>query len=256
MTAVDPLHVLPFGVYAPSHVTSEITATSSTTSTAAAILNCTVDVVNYATSEAKFAVTTTVVDQKSGAVVVTKSSEAMTLAANSNTTYECGGMSIAEATLWSIEDPHLYTLVTEVTNTAGDDGPDVVNTTFGVRKAVFDADKGFFLNDKSVKIKGTCQHQDFAGVGVAVPDVLQEYRVKALKGIGGNGWRTAHNCPTEALLDTTDKLGMVVWDENHRNGQPDEMEILIRRDRNHPSVVIWSLCNGTLAPPHLGSLVL
>lgn len=83
-------------------------------------------------------------------------------------------------------------------------------------------------------------------MGVAIPDVLQEYRVRAHQAIGGNGWRTAHNCPTEALLDATDKLGMLVWDENHRNGQPDEMEILIRRDRNHPSVVIWSLCNEKL----------
>ena len=71
---------------------------------------------------------------------------------------------------------------------------DHVNTTFGVRTATFDAEKGFSLNGKSVKIKGTCQHQDFAGVGVAVPDILQEYRVKSLKAIGGNGWRYVAIC--------------------------------------------------------------
>ena len=81
---------------------------------------------------------------------------------------------------------------------------------------------------------------------MAVPDHLQWHRVWRQKQYGSNGWRTAHNPPTPALLDACDELGFVVWDENHRNGQYDQIPYLIKRDRNHPSVVIWSICNEVL----------
>ena len=84
---------------------------------------------------------------------------------------------------------------------------DSVNTTFGVRRAVFDPDHGFLLNELPTKILGACNHQDFAGVGVAVPDALQPFRVNKMKAAGINGWRTAHNPPTPAVLDATDRLG-------------------------------------------------
>lgn len=83
-------------------------------------------------------------------------------------------------------------------------------------------------------------------MGVAFPDALQHHRVAKLKQMGVNGWRTAHNPPTPGLLDAMDELGMVCWDENHRNGQEDQVPLLILRDRNHPSVVIWSICNEVL----------
>ena len=88
--------------------------------------------------------------------------------------------------------------------------------------------------------------QDFAGLGVAVPDVLQLYRISQLKAMGMNAWRTAHNAPNTGLLDAADRLGFLVWDENHRNGQNDELARLVQRDRNHPSVIIWSVCNEML----------
>jgi hypothetical protein len=72
---------------------------------------------------------------------------------------------------------------------------------------------------------------------------LQWHRIAQLKGIGANGWRTAHNPPTPSLLDAMDELGMVCWDENHRNGQFDQVPLLVRRDRNHPSVIFYSFCN-------------
>jgi len=89
-------------------------------------------------------------------------------------------------------------------------------------------------------------HQDFAAVGVAVPDNLQVHRVRKMKELGANAWRTAHNPPSVALLDAADHEGMLVWDENHHNGLDTEMEALVLRDRNHPSVIIWSLCNEAL----------
>ena len=94
---------------------------------------------------------------------------------------------------------------------------DSLSTTFGFRKIEFTADKGFLINGIPTKIRGLANHQDFAGVGVAVPDSLQKFRVGKLKEMGANGWRTAHNPPTPALLDECDKQGMLVWDENHRN---------------------------------------
>lgn len=109
---------------------------------------------------------------------------------------------------------------------------DTTSDTFGVRKLWWDADTGFYLNDVSTKIQGFANHQDFGPLGVAVPDDLQLYRVAQLKQMGANGWRTAHNPPTEALLEATDILGMLVWDENHRlraDGQWwEDLEMLIR----------------------------
>ena len=124
---------------------------------------------------------------------------------------------------------------------------DRVETTFGIRTLRFDAEKGFFLNGKPVKIKGMCNHQDHAGVGEALPDRLQAYRIERLKGMGTNGCRTSHNAPTPEFLDACDRMGMLVMDETRTMSSNEEglseLERLIKRDRNHPSVVIWSLGN-------------
>jgi beta-galactosidase len=157
--------------------------------------------------------------------------------------------------LWSIETPQLY----QVRTTVLQDGKavDETRTTFGVRTIRFDANKGFFLNGKHVEIYGTASHQDFAGVGIAVPDSLQAWRVAQLKKYGCNAWRTAHNPPSEALLDACDRLGMLVMDENRHLGDAytnhspkgtpandlSDLATMIRRDRNHPSIIMWSMCN-------------
>ena len=107
--------------------------------------------------------------------------------------------------------------------------------------------RGFLLNGKPVKIKGTCNHQDHAGVGEAIPDRIQAYRLERLKWMGSNGCRTSHNPPTPEFLDACDRMGMLVMDETRMmSSNPEgmsELERLIKRDRNHPSVVIWSLGN-------------
>ena len=90
---------------------------------------------------------------------------------------------------------------------------DRYETRFGIRTLRFDADQGFFLNGKPVKIKGTCNHQDHAGVGVALPDAMQYFRVRKLQEMGCNALRTSHNPPTPELLDACDELGMLVLDE-------------------------------------------
>jgi beta-galactosidase len=147
--------------------------------------------------------------------------------------------------LWSLETPHLYTWRTTVLQ----DGREVdrLDTPFGIRAIRFDPDKGFFLNNKPVKIRGTCNHQDHAGVGVALPDRLQAFRVERLKEMGCNAIRTSHNPPTPELLDACDRLGMLIMDEHRMLGSTAELlgqlDRLVRRDRNHPSVMLWSILN-------------
>jgi beta-galactosidase len=147
--------------------------------------------------------------------------------------------------LWSPETPKLYKLVTVVA--VGAKNVDRTETVFGIRTVGFDVEKGFLLNGRPYVIKGTCNHQDHAGVGAALPDRLQYFRISKLKEMGCNGYRTSHNPPTPELLEACDRLGMLVMDENRLLGSDaanlDRMEGLIRRDRNHPSVVIWSIAN-------------
>jgi beta-galactosidase len=151
--------------------------------------------------------------------------------------------------LWSPEAPRLYKLVTTVRS--GGRTVDREETSFGIRTVAFDPDRGFILNGKPYVIKGTCNHQDHAGVGSALPDGLQYFRIARLKEMGSNGLRTAHNAPTPELLDACDRLGMIVMDENRLMGSDPahlgNLEGLVRRDRNHPSVVLWSIGNEEFA---------
>ena len=147
--------------------------------------------------------------------------------------------------MWSPESPKLYKLVTTVES--GGQVVDRVETPFGIRTVAFDANKGFLLNGNPYELYGTCNHQDHAGVGAALPDRLQYFRVARLKEMGCNAYRTSHNPPTPELLDACDRLGMLVMDENRLLGSDaanlDRLEGLVKRDRNHPSVVVWSIAN-------------
>jgi beta-galactosidase len=154
-------------------------------------------------------------------------------------------LNINNSRLWSLEDPYLYRVVSVVKQ----EGKivDQSKTRFGVRTVRLDAKDGFFLNGKHLKIQGTNNHQDHAGIGSALPDYMQYYRIKLLKKLGSNAYRTSHNAPTPELLEACDSLGMLVLDEQRLlNSSPeyiDQFERLILRDRNHPSVFLWSIGN-------------
>jgi beta-galactosidase len=154
-------------------------------------------------------------------------------------------IAVKQPRLWSLEERNLYKMVTEVR--AGDGIVDRCETPFGIRSLKFDAEKGFFLNGESVKVKGTCNHQDHAGLGAALPDAVQYYRVRKLQEMDCNSLRTSHNPPTAELLDACDELGMLVFDETRMmSSNPEglaQFENLVRRDRNHPSVFMWSMGN-------------
>lgn len=147
--------------------------------------------------------------------------------------------------LWSPENPKLYKIITTVEV----DGKivDRKETEFGIRTVAFDKDKGFLLNGKPYVLKGTCNHQDHAGVGAALPDDLQYFRIAKLKEFGCNAYRCSHNPPTPELLEACDRLGMIVMDESRLLGSDEEnmrkWETLIKRDRNHASVAMWCVGN-------------
>ena len=154
-------------------------------------------------------------------------------------------VAVGNPALWSVETPALYRLTTVVE--AGGAEVDRYETSFGIRSIRFDPDRGFFLNGVRVELKGTCNHQDHAGVGSALPDRLQYHRIERLKGMGCNAYRTSHNPPTPELLEACDRLGMLVLDEARMMSSSDEgisqFGRLIRRDRNHPCVFAWSIGN-------------
>ena len=147
--------------------------------------------------------------------------------------------------LWSLEHRNLYTLRTEILR--GGRVIDSADTRFGIRAIDFDAQRGFFLNGKPVKLLGTANHQDHAGVGSAIPDTLHRWRIAQLQGMGSNAWRSAHNPPATALLEACDEMGMLmIVEQRYNNSDPEsisQLERIIRRDRNHPSVIMWSLGN-------------
>ncbi|BDI28557.1 beta-galactosidase [Capsulimonas corticalis] len=153
--------------------------------------------------------------------------------------------SIARPALWSIEEPRLYRVVSHIES--GGQVVDHDDAAFGVRSIQFDANRGFFLNGKHVKIQGTCNHQDHGGVGIAVPDRIHNDRVAMLKAMGANAWRTAHNPVAPEVLDACDRQGMLVMAEVRMMASTPEglsqLERMVRRDRNHPSIILWSLAN-------------
>eukprot|EP00935_MAST-01C_sp_MAST-1C-sp1_P000509 g509.t1 len=190
---------------------------------------------------------------------------------------------LEQANLWSPEQPHLYRLVSTIVPVpapapasavesaaasasasigasatasigASASDSDSVNTTFGIRRVHFDATRGLLLNDSPTPINGMCMHQDMFGVGTAVPARMNAYRISSLKRMGANAWRAAHNPPSPQFLEAADRLGMLVWNENREFGTEVDGFIptadvkanivaMVRRDRNHPSVIVWSLCN-------------
>lgn len=168
-------------------------------------------------------------------------------------------VSLASVQLWSLEERHRYTLVTEISR----DGKVVDRHAqkFGVRTLRFDPKEGFFLNEKPVKLKGVCNHQDFIGVGIGMPDSLLYYRMQKLQEFGCNAIRCSHNPMTPAMYEACDELGLLVMDENRHPGssisvkswvgQPYDntwhIASMVLRDRNHPSVIMWSMWNEEFA---------
>ncbi len=232
LTKTSPLHVAQYGTFVTSEIKNDL-----------AIITASTTISNETQKEAIFDVVQTIKDT-SGKTVATTEIKRLILNASETKEYRCA-LKIKNPNLWSLESPTLYQLFTSVC--VKDSTVDQYETTFGIRSVRFDPNEGFFLNGKHVLLKGTNNHQDHAGVGTAIPDALQEFRIVKLKEMGCNAYRCSHNPPTPELLDACDKLGMLVLDENRLMGSSPEhlqqLERMMLRDRNHPCVIAWSLGN-------------
>ena len=158
--------------------------------------------------------------------------------------------SIQNPHLWEVWDygtPYLYTLKTFIYSVDAKKIVDENETTMGIRTVAFDAAEGFFLNGRPLKIRGVCLHQDHAGVGVALTPSIQEYRIAKMQEMGCNAIRTSHNPASPDFLKACDKMGMLVLEEARLMGinklHQHNVEEMICRDRNHPSIFLWSLGN-------------
>ncbi len=249
LTVANPLHVAPWGVFVSSAVqvpdangqaSATLTLTTTVTNAGPQVQSCTLVSQAVGPDGVSAGAATTLITVPAGA-----------------STNVVQTIPVADAKLWSLETPQLYQLQTSLQQS--NQIVDKVTTPFGIRSIYFDANKGFFLNGQRVEIQGTCNHQDFAGVGIAIPDNLLYWRILKLKQMGANAYRCAHNPPTAALLDACDRLGMLVMDENRHLGDAtgayssataqttyadlSPLNNMILRDRNHPSIILWSMCN-------------
>ncbi len=228
---------------APVHVKKWGTLATARLRPGAATVTIRTEVENHGRGSQSVRVISTVLDPAGKEVARTASAPAA-IAEWEERAYE-QRVEVGQPRLWSLEERNLYKVVTEVE--AGGRVTDRYETRFGIRSLRFDAEKGFFLNGKPVKIKGTCNHQDHAGLGAALPDAVQYYRVRRLQEMGCNALRTSHNPPTPELLDACDELGMLVFSETRMlSSNPDglaQFENMIRQHRNHPSVFMWSMGN-------------
>jgi beta-galactosidase len=179
-----------------------------------------------------------------GKTVATAEAPPQSIAADASATFTAAAK-FANPALWSPETPNLYSAI--VTVESGGKARDAEQANFGVRSLRFDPEKGFFLNGKSVKVKGTCNHQDHAGVGAALPDRLQWYRLALLKGMGSNAVRTSHNMPTPEWVEACARLGMMMMCETRMMSSipegMEQLEIMVKRYRNSPAVILWSMGN-------------
>ena len=232
LTKTAPLHVAQWGSYV-----------RSTLRAGAAEVDVDLTVRNDGKAGERFAIEQEIVAPDGRAVARTQA-PGLSIGAAASAVY-AQRLRVERPHLWSLDDPYLYTLRTRVRR----DGKlvDQYDTPFGIRQVGFDPDKGFSLNGKPVKLQGTNNHQDHAGVGLALPDGLQEWRLKQLKAIGVNAYRASHHPPTPELLEAADRLGILVIDEHRMMGTTPEivgqLERMVVRDRNHPSVVLWSIGN-------------
>lgn len=238
LTTTNPVHVEQWGVYITTPKVSDISAT----------INIQTSIINDGQNVQSLKLRTSILDSKNNIVAKTET----TIGQSTNQS-----ITLSNPHLWSPESPYLYHAVTDILQ--GEKIIDHVVTNFGVRSINITADKGFLLNGKTIELKGGCVHHDNGPLGSATPDRAEERRVELLKQFGYNAVRTSHNPPSMQFLDACDRLGLIVIDEAfdqwQRHKNPDDyglyfdtcwqrdIDAMVLRDRNHPSVIFWSIGN-------------
>ncbi|HAF25043.1 MAG TPA: glycoside hydrolase family 2, partial [Blastocatellia bacterium] len=244
LTVTDKVFVDHWGTYLTTPEVSEQTAR----------INLKTRLRNTTESDAPITVTTIVSDARGREVARSSSENVIAKGSQSEIVQE---LTVKSPVLWSIDNPYLYKAVSRVQRNGRI--VDTYETAFGIRYFAFDREKGFFLNGKRVKINGVCDHHDLGSLGAAVNTRALERQLEMLKAMGVNGIRTSHNPPAPELLELADRMGFIVmdeafdmwkkektkfdyhldWDEWHKR----DLEDMILRDRNHPSIFIWSIGN-------------
>jgi beta-galactosidase len=229
-----------------------IYVTTPSVSNESATVKVATRILNHTQNTGSINLTTTITDAQ-GKTVAAKSSQ---IDLKDSVTIANQDIQIDKPILWSVDRPYLYKVITKI---SGQSVADVYTTTLGIRYFNFDADKGFSLNGKPLKILGVCDHHDLGSLGAAVNTRALERQLQMLKEMGCNGIRTSHNPPAPELLDLCDKMGFIVMDEAFdcwewkkakydyhlffKEWHKRDLEDQIKRDRNHPSVIIWSIGN-------------
>ncbi len=245
-----PIHVAHWGTYV---TTPEISARAAT-------VKIRVNVDNDTASDSAVTVKNEIfelgADNVKGKSVASLATEGVKIAAHQSQSSE-GQIVIPDPKLWSIEQPQRYVAVTSIEQNGK--RVDSYETPFGIRTIQFTADNGFLLNGKRVPLNGVCDHHDLGALGAAINTRALERQIQILKEMGGNAIRTSHNPPAPELLDLCDRLGMVVMDESFdcwkRGKSGNDYHLLwddwhekdwraeLRRDRNHPCIILWSIGN-------------
>lgn len=225
------LHIVPDGLFI-------YTATGNERAT----VHVETTVINQALTPAKGTVSCYITD-RDGQIIARAGEMPITLNGNETKTITQQLM-VDHPVLWSPDNPYLYRVVPVIGSADGI--IDSYKCRFGIRHIKIDSG-GLYINGKYTKLKGVNCHPDHAGLGTALPDYLQYYRIRLLKELGANAYRTSHGAPTPELLDACDSLGMLVLDENRLlNSSPEylgQFERLILRDRSRASVFLWSIGN-------------
>lgn len=239
----EPVHVAHWGTF----------ITTPEVSTAAATIKVETTVENHSESQAEIEVQTTLLDPKGKEVASLRTGLAAEAKGSSPA---LATITIPKPQLWDVETPRLYTAVSRVF--AKDKLMDCIETPFGIRTFQFTADDGFHLNGRRVQLHGVCLHSDLGPLGMAFNTRAMERELQIMQEMGVNAVRTSHNPPAPELLDLCDRMGIVVWDEAFDKWDgtatlpkgvsvPDygkkQFNNFIRRDRNHPCVVVWSVGN-------------
>lgn len=226
------LHLTPWGV----------AVTTPAVSYTAATVAVRTSVRNGAPRPVRARLRTTIGDGRGNTVGVVESEMPVDAGQSVEFLQECA---LADPHLWSPAAPNLYTASSELV--APDGVGDRTETVFGIRWFEFTPDRGFFLNGRPLQLRGGNIHHDFGGLGTALPDRANARTVEALKAMGANTIRSAHNPAAPALMDACDRLGMLLWAETRNlytdKSAEEDLRALIRRDRNHPCIFVWGLAN-------------
>lgn len=244
LTVTESVHVAPWGIY--------ITTPEVSNNSATVLVRSTIN--NKQVSEKNIHLVTTIVSPEGKTVGTTQRN--LTLGPNASNTNE-QSIPLTSPVLWSVEKPRLYKTVTEIKE--GNKVLDRVGTPFGIRSVKIDAVNGLVINGRKVLLKGGCIHHDNGPLGAAAIDRAEDRKIEILKKNGFNAIRLSHNPPSQHFLDVCDRIGMLVIDEAfdmwNKPKQPQDyhqyfkewwqkdLTAMILRDRNHPSIILWSIGN-------------